>query len=189
MVRCGQDAHQLALHYTLSARRLSVLPLQPFQVCTRCVAIVLVCFTLLTFICRVPSSRAMDICIGWPTVTDLLSFVCRCQPASTESVCLCVRRSHILLCYFLRSMAVAANISVSFFFAPVASFLSFSSFSMHIRRTDRRRKHLIAFYHENKHKPVLVCAVIISSRTLQHVRVCGRWCLSETCARYIWMVG
>lgn len=118
MVRCGQDAHQLALHYTLSARRLSVLPLQPFQVCTRCVAIVLVCFTLLTFICRVPSSRAMDICIGWPTVTDLLSFVCRCQPASTESVCLCVRRSHILLCYFLRSMAVAANISVSFFFCP-----------------------------------------------------------------------
>lgn len=76
--------------------------------------------------------------------------------------------SHTLLLFF----AVDGGSCEHFCFCLPTLFLSFASFSMHTSHTDRRRKHLIAFYHENKHKPVLVCAVIISSRTLQHVKEC-----------------
>lgn len=88
-------------------------------------------FLAFNFYLSRPDARTMDICIGWPTVTDLLSFVCRCQPVSIGRVCVCVsvRRSHILFCYFLRSTAVAANISVWCFFFSLLPFFLFSSFS------------------------------------------------------------
>lgn len=100
-------------------------------VCCRCVGLFL-SFNFHLSRPDIPTNvqiRTMDICTGWPTVTDLSPlFGVASRRALCDYVCVCVRRSHTLFCYFLRSMAVAANISVfSLFLSLLVAFTAHRS--------------------------------------------------------------
>lgn len=169
MVRCHSASIGVALHIICCSSLVCLNHLK--RTCRTatcsCVCwnrvIVSVYFSLLIFICCVPcprrtkSERRTLALVGRRSQTFLLGsslpagehwVICVC-------VCVCVRRSHTLLRYFLWSMAVVGLLHTFLFLIFLFSFSR--PLWMH---TDRRRKHLIAFYHENKQKHVLVCRTV-----------------------------
>lgn len=133
---CDAMVHQLTLHYTLSVRRLSAFNhlqhskcmqrchIECVFVCCRCAGLFL-SFNFHLSRPDIPTNvqiRTMDICTGWPTVTDLSSlFGVASRRALCE--CVCTPQSHSLLLFFAVDGGSCKHFCfISFFSLPLSLF-------------------------------------------------------------------